>query len=683
MTSRISTLLIGCSITLCTQLCCINTSKASTLPESLTADLFSKPASRVTAGALSTTGLFENENYDWQEQRSPVGIPFNTSYSDAVVINDRRILEYAQANDDKMYLYETVHKIIRINNHDGINRFNKVHIPLADANRVITIKARTIHPSGKITEVESQAMRSLENVENTGSYLIFALEGLEQGSEVEYIYQLRRDPQFFGRATFETATPIWHLEFEIITPEHLIFEAKSYNKFPDLRMLPLRYPGKNSLYARMQEMAKTDEKATNRYTNLMRVDYKLSYNTQEGNTPLYTWADVSRMIRNMVYDFEMLGESQINQLRQQALQIWEDADDDEGKVDAIIRFVTENIRIEPNEDRLHESPATTIETHIGGRMDIIQLYALLFTIADVPHQILVTADRNRMGFDSDFVTLYSLEEFVFHFTSADRYFAPVHTEYGSGIIPAMLQGNQALVVTPPFDEWEEPITEQLIDSLPIGDFSQSIDQNCLHLQADESMENLTAYWERSLTGHLAVLLRKWHRNASADEFEALMHKVVQYHVPQATVTGLSWEETALPNNLPGMAIRVNLKANSLLEYAGENRLLRIGKMVETGIKNNSPEYPFGRHYQMRLQIPEGWQVTNVNDLNKSAILKQDNIVYARFHASGQIEGNTLIITVEEYFPEAIIPETSADAYQKVKNCAAEFGYVTLVIQKAQ
>jgi hypothetical protein len=665
------------------QLCHISISKASVRTRSLSVELLSKPAGRIASGALSAAGVFENENYDWQEQRSPIGIPFNTSYSDAVVVNDRRILEYAQANNDKMYLYETVHKIIRINNRDAINRFNKVHIPLADANQIITIKARTIHPSGKITEVESQAIRSLENVENTGSYLIFALEGLEQGSEVEYIYQLRRNSQFFGRATFEPTAPVWDLEFEIITPEHLIFEAKSYNNFPDLRMLPLRYPGKNSLYAHVREMAQADEKAANRYTNLMRVDYKLSYNTQEGDAPLYTWADVSRMIRNMVYDFEMLGESQINQVRQQALQIWKNTDSHEAKIDAIIRFVTENIRIEPNEDRLHESPSETIETHIGGRMDIIQLYALLFTIADIPHQLLVTADRNRMGFDSDFVTLYSLEEFVFHFTHSDRYFAPVYTEYGAGIIPAMLQGNQALVVTPPFDEWEEPITEQLIDSLPIGDFSQSIDQNCLHLQADESMENITAYWERSLTGHLAILLRKWHRNASTDEFEALMHKVVQYHVPQATVTGLSWEETDLPNNLPGMAIRVHLNANSLLEYAGENRLLRIGKMVETGIQNNSPEYPFGRHYQMRLQIPEGWQIANVDDLNKSAVLKHENTVYARFHATGQIEGNTLIVNVEEYFPEAAIPSSFNDAYQKVKNCATAFSYVTLVIQKAQ
>lgn len=678
MTFRISTLII-CSILLGLQCCYIHTSEASVLTGGLSADLFSKPIGKVATGAISATGTFENENYDWQEQRNPVGIPFNTSYSDAVVINDRHILEYSQADNEKMYIYETVHKIIRINNRDAINRFNKVHISLADVNRVIAIKARTVHPSGKITEVESQAMRSLENVDNTGAYLIFALEGLEQGSEVEYIYQLRRDSQFFGRATFETAVPIWHLEFEIITPEHLIFEAKSYNNFPDLRMLPLRYPGKNSLYAHMQGMAQANDRAA----KLMRVDYKLSYNTLEGDAPLYTWADISRMIRNMVYDFGMLGDAQINQMRQQALAIVKDANSEAEKINAIIKFVTDNVRIEPNEDRLHESPLATVETHIGGRMDIIQLYAMLFTVADIPHQILVTADRNRMGFDSDFVTLYSLEEFVFHFTNSDRYFAPIYAEYEPGIIPAMLQGNQALVVTPPFDEWEEPITEQLIDSLPISDFSQSIDQNCLHLQADEAMENLNAYWERSLTGHLAILLRKWHRQASTEEFEALMHKVVQYHIPQATVTGLSWEETALTSNLPGMVIRANLKAGSLLEYAGENRLLRIGKMVETGIKNNSPEYPFGRHYQIRLQIPEGWQVANADELNKSAILKHENTVYARFHASGQMEGNTLIITVEEYFPEATIPESAAFAYQKVKNCAADFSYVTLVIQKAQ
>jgi len=667
---------------LCLQLWYAKIAEAFTLSGSPYVSLSSQPNKPIAVGALSVAGVFEDENYDWQEQRNPIGIPFSSSYSEAVIVKDRRVLEYSQNNSEKMYLYETVHKIIRLNSREAINRFNKVHIPLADADQVITVKARTVHPSGKITEVASQAIHLLENVESSGSYLIFALEGLEQGSEIEYIYQIRRHTQFFGRAMFENSTPIWHLEFEIIMPEYLIFEAKSYNNFPDLQLLPLRYPGKNSLYAYLQQMAQVDEKAT-RYCNLMRVDYKLAYDTRKGNQPLHTWADVSHVLRSMIYDFEMLGEAQINKVRQQTMQIIKNTDTDEEKIDTIIRFITDNIRIEPNEDRLHESPVATLETHIGGRMDVVQLYALLFTFANVPHQLLITADRNHIGFDSNFVTPYSLEEFIFHFTSIDRYFSPVHTEYGLGLIPAMLQGNQALVVTPPFDEWEEIMTEQLIDSLPISSFAQSVDQNCFYLHADESIENLTAYWERTLTGHLAVLLRKWYRHASAEEFEALMHKVIQYHVPQAAVIKLSWEETVLPDNLPGMTVRAALKANSLLEYAGNVRLLRIGKMIETGIRNNSPEYPFGRHYQIRLQIPEGWQVVNADDLNKSAALQHENIIYARFHTYSQMEDNTLIINVEEHFPQAVIPNVMMDAYQAVKNCAAEFNYATLVIQKVQ
>lgn len=684
MTRNILKLTLGCSLTAWLQLFGTLTAKASVWTGGLNTALLTKPAGKIAAGSLSARGIFENENYDWQEQRYPTGIPFNPANSEAVVINDRRVIEYAlDESGEKIQLYETVHKIIRINSREAIGKFNKVHISLADVNHIITVKARTIHASGKITEVTSQEMRSLENVENTGSYLIFALEGLESGSEIEYLYQVRRDPQFFGRATFDTSHPIWELEFEIITPEHLIFEAKSYNSFPDLRNLPLRYPGKNSLYARLQQIVQTDEQAANRYAKLMRVDYKLAYNTRESNEQLYTWADVARMVRGMIYDFEMVSDADIQKLRQQTAHLTEGLDKEEDKVNAIVNYISSNIRIEPNEERMHESPLGVIETNIGGRIDIIQLYALLFVMADIPHQILVTADRNRMGFDGDFVTLYSLEEFIFHFTQTDRYFTPVHTEYSPGMIPAMLQGNQALVVAPPFDEWEEPIIEQLIENLPVGDFTQSVDQNCLYLQADEQMENLTAYWERTLTGHLAVLLRKWHRNTNAEEFESIMHKVVQYHVPQAAVAGVSWEEMQLTDNLPAMTIRAELKANSLLEYAGQTRLLRIGRMVETGIKNNSPEYPFGRHYQIRLQLPEGWQVANTTELNKSAVLKNDNKVYAQFHAEGRVENNTLVISVEEYFPEIGIPESLALPYQEVKNCAASFSFVTLVIQKTR
>lgn len=684
MTIRIVTFIVSCGIALCAQLGLNGISAASPRKKRLAEIMFSKPVGNISVGKLSVAGVFENENYDWQESRYPVGIPFNTAYSDAVVVEERRILEYAQENrDNKMYLYETVHKIIRINSRQAIGRFNKVHIPLTDVNRIIMVKARTIHPSGIITEVAAQSMRALENVENTGAYLLFALESIEPGSEIEYIYQVRREPSFFGRAIFEHNIPIWHLEFEIITPEHLIFEAKSYNRFPELRLLPLRYPGKNSLYARIQDMLPAAEFTSNNRA-AMRVDYKLAYNTRENQEkPLYTWADIARIVRSTVYDFETVDAAEIKRLREKLAQIFHNADDEKEKINAIIRFVNENIRIEPHEQRLHESATAALDMHIGGKTDIVQLYALLFTIADIPHRLLVTADRSRADFDSDFVTPYALEEFVFHFTESDLYFSPVHPQYGLGMIPAVLQGNQALVVTPPFDEWEEPESEKIIDSLPVADFSRSVDQNCLFLQADEAMNNISARWERTLTGHFAALLLGWHRQVDREQFENLMHKVVQYHVPQAIVENIIWEETTLPENIQGMTVRAVLQADGLLEYAGETRLLRIGRIVETGIKNHSPEYPFGRHYQIHLQLPQEWRAVNIEELNKSAAFTCEQTIYALFRSSAVQQGNELIVNVEEYFPRVDIPQTSSELYQAVRRCAAEFAYVTLVIQKAQ
>ncbi|MCS7017827.1 MAG: DUF3857 domain-containing protein [Cytophagales bacterium] len=683
MTVRILNLIVGGSIILCLQLCLPSVSGAFVSTKRLVGGLSANPSNKLTFGALSVAGIFENEQYDWQAQRHPIGIPFNMTYSEAVIVEDRRILEYAQLNQE-MHLYETVHKIIRINSRQAISHFNKVYIPLADANHVIAIKARTVHPSGAINEVAPKAMRSLE-VENTDAYLIFAFEGIEQGSEIEYIYKIRRDPRFFGRAIFEANFPIWYLEFEIITPEHLIFEAKSYNHFPDLSLLPLRYPGKNSLYARIQQLLPPEKKSTDsRHLSVMRVDYKLSYNKQQSSEmPLHTWADVAYMVRSLIYDFDALTDTEISQLHQVISALLKNACNEQEKINAIIRFVNENIRIEPQEQRLHESVFATLATHIGGRMDIIQLYALLFTIADIPHQLLVTADRNQTGFDSNFATLYALEEFVFHFTYSNLYFSPIHTEYNLGMIPAMLQGNHALVVTPPFDDWEEPLTEQLIDSLPVSHFMQSLDQNCIHLQADSTMTSITTHWERTLTGHLAVLLRKWYRNTSDKEFEALMQKVVEYHVPQALVTHITWKETQLPDNLPCMAIQATLKADNLLEHAGETRLLRIGRMIETSIKKYSPDYPFGRHYQIHVQIPAGWHIANIDQLNKAAVLQENQIIYASFHSSCTWNGNTLVINVEEYFPQVDIPQSLHEQYQRIKNCAVDFGYVTLVIQKAQ
>ncbi|MCS6969255.1 MAG: DUF3857 domain-containing protein [Cytophagales bacterium] len=652
--------------------------KASAHAVSLCAHLSSNPA--VLASKIANKPrVFENETYDWQEQRSTFGIPLNQHGSSAVVVTDRRVIEYVQESSGKIAIYETIHKIIKLNDRQAISEFSKVYIPVEESSHLILLKARTILPSGTIANVPLEEMRRLNNFHNRGSYVIFALEGLESGSEIEYLYHLRREPYFFGQVVFDTRLPIWNLEFEIITPEHLIFEAKSYHQFPPMRYLPLRYPGKNSLYARLQYFTHSAEEEASPLP--MKVDFKLSYNRLESNEQLCTWTSVANMMRNIVYDFTLLGKAETERFRKLVEQITYNAHREEEKISAIVNYVRTHVRLEEQE-RLHESVAEVLEQRTAGKVDIVQLYAILFTLADISHRILITTDRTYTEFDSDFATPYALEEFIFHFTHSNYYFAPTHPEYSIGLIPAALQGNHALVVTPPFDEWEEVTTEQFIEKLPISSYTKSIDQNYLYLKLDAKAEKLFINWERTLSGHFATILRRLNWLNSAEEFKYLLCKTSQYYVPYSTILQIKWQDCDLPDNTPQVTLHTELQADGLLEQAGQTRLLRIGRMVETGVRNALPAYPFGRYHQIQMQIPEGWLVANMEELNRSIALYEEGTLYASFCSRAVLENSLLTITIEEKFPEIAVPEQLMPAYLKIKQAAASFGYVTLVIQKA-
>ena len=52
-----------------------------------------------------------------------------------------------------------------------------------------------------------------------------------------------------------------------------------------------------------------------------------------------------------------------------------------------------------------------------------------------------------------------------------------------------------------------------------------------------------------------------------------------------------------------------------------------------------------------------------------------------FKSGYKLEGNTLKVTIDEYYNIVLLPKTEYDNFQKVINAAADFNKVTLVLEK--
>jgi len=92
-------------------------------------------------------------------------------------------------------------------------------------------------------------------------------------------------------------------------------------------------------------------------------------------------------------------------------------------------------------------------------------------------------------------------------------------------------------------------------------------------------------------------------------------------------------------------------------------------------------YNHSYYRTISFNIPEGYQIKNLDDLKFDVSYTYDNKKSAYFVANYEIKGNTVTMTNVEVYDAIWYPKTSFDSYRKVINAAADFNKVTLILEK--
>src|SRR5450755_1347595 len=156
--------------------------------------------------------------------------PTEAKYSNepAYVLFNKKRIEFIDDAKNNVVEYFTEHKIIHVNDDHGIEYFNKIYIQVNDFSDISEVRARTILPNGQVIEMDKNNIKDLKD-ENGTLYKIFAMEGLEKGSEVEYYYTSVSQTSYFGKSVIQGKFPVMVSEFELVAPERLVFDSKMYN----------------------------------------------------------------------------------------------------------------------------------------------------------------------------------------------------------------------------------------------------------------------------------------------------------------------------------------------------------------------------------------------------------------------------------------------------------------------
>ena len=636
-----------------------------------------------------SAGLFFDD-YDWDYDPEFEIVQIDEKGQNAIVLKDLKVVEFFfdEEYNTLLQLY-TVHLKVQVNTHEAVELYNTHYMPM---NRVIGIedlRARVI-TNDDIKEIEEIDLKDFEGEDDYSSYKYFAIEGVEIGSQIEYIYTFKMLPQLEGsREFFQSDELKFNTEFHIYCEDKMFFDTKSYNGLQEMELDTL-IEGKNHYFANILKIEPLKPEPYAPYNNsLMRVEYKLDYIEPADGVELYTYDQLSNQLNQ--YLRSDITKKDIKSLKKLSKELGLDGLSEMEKVRKIEDFVKRKMTIsEQSNDELTKLEII-LEKLVANERGAIKLYVSMFDLNDVEYTYGLTSDRTKVTMDPDFESYSFLENYIFYFPGLDKYMAPTEILYRVGYIPFKWSNNYGLFIkNVKLGETTTGIGEvKFIEPL---DYSESEDKLEIKIDIDGEFDALNLDIKRTMTGYNATFIQPIFELIPETE-----SKIVVIELLNLSGKDVELKEFKLINSsldsfyLKPFIIQGSVStSSSFYDKAGNHYLLKIGEVIGEQVemyqeeKRKLPvENEFNRNYERRIQfeIPEGFTVRNLDDLKAEIFLEENGEKSMGFISDYEIDGDLVNVFVREYYKKLDYPLEYFDQFRNIINAAADFNKKVLIFEK--
>jgi len=633
------------------------------------------------------SGQVTYNKYQWKEKPALHSMDKENQEAAAVFVADDRIAEYGFEKNE-LYLYRTMHRIIHINNDKGIESFNKIYLPFDEGIEMLDVKARTILPGGRIIELDKNNIKEIKDQD--GQYKIFALEGLTKGCEVEFYFTQKKSASFFGREILSSGIPVMNSHFELIAPDHLIFETKSYNNLPLSR--DTTYGEKRYLVINDEKIEQAEEEKYSMYqASLKRVEYKLCYNkAKSARERLFTWNELAKKAFTIYSSISDKETKRIKDLLSD-IHLKPNAGEIE-KITAIENYIKKNyITREDIPDEDADDLVKVIKNTVASQKAIIKLYTALYKAAGVDYQIVLCGTRTDFAVDRSFENWNSTRNLLLYFPTTKKLVAPTELEYRYPWIPPTWAGANGLYcIGTTIGNFTTAVGE--VKAIPMEDYDRSYINMDMSLTLEKDDALIVAV-KQLYGGYAAPNYRAPFVYLPADEQNKVLKEMIKFGTNSENILSHSFEnkEMEQPDPYKPFVINASVKSTNLIERAGEKVIIKIGDVIgeQAQMYDTKPRttdvglaFPHVLVRTIQLTIPDGYKVKNLADLKFNEVFKEKDIPTMGFVCSYEQKGNVLTITVKEEYRNIWYPLQQYEPFKKVINAAADFNKVVLILDKA-
>ena len=633
---------------------------------------------------IASTNCFAQyyKTYDWNDSPKLHKVTENESNEASVGILEKFIVEFTKSDFGLTpYVFETKHSIIRVINEKGISKHNTVYIPMYDVKEMLDIKARTVNAEGKITLLNKDNIKEIKNVEEYGDFKIFAIEGVEKNSEIEVLYTVQKEYTMHGSETMQNEYFIKESQFLFITGE-LNSKIKAYRTEQKFESLTINDKQAKSLILH-NIPAMIDEEYATPNANKIAVVYQCFPKDQNITQKMF-WNNIVENVGGKFFPDQVspLVKTDIDNLIKGNLDI-----STFEKASLVDNFVKSNFTIVKNNNAELTDLEYIIENRTSSDFGIMKLYGHYLKALDIEYEIVITANRFNLKFDPDFYTPNMLRNFLIYLPTIEKYISPDRIEYRVSEAPANLLGNYGLYITQSFEYYFSKIVQ--------SDLNYSRIVRNTNITFDEDLANVTLKQYQEHLGHWAVTSKAILSLSTEQGIKEYEDYLTSSGIEDKVVESFETENTdmnSLEYNLPFIT-RCTITSESLLEEAGDSYIFQIGKVIGTQselyqeterVNPIEMQYPNQYDYDIKIHIPDGYtaeglEVLNIDESFKSVTGEK----ICKFESSYKLEGNTIVITIQEFYKSNEYDVNRYEEFRSVINAASDFNKTSILFNAVE
>ena len=617
-------------------------------------------------------------NINWDDKT----VDLETSDHDLQGIFSNHYVEYFNSKfSDEVYIYETHHMKTKINKiTDDSN--NDIFISKINVSEIVDVKSKIINDDTTATYGFEEMKKMIDKSTSSENYNYYKIPGIKEQDIVEVIYTVKRDFNFNGNKIIEESYPILSSKF-ILIENDFKSNIKIYNSFNSFVEDTL-IDGKKSKIINFKNLdATSNEQYSTPVANKIKVSYQCYENREDVSQTEY-WNNLVQNLRELFFPSSInpIAIDLFNEIQKNNISIPENEISISNKID---EYIKNNFIISDDDDPNLNEISYIFDNKISNDFSIIQVYTNLLKAAKIDYEVAISCNRYFLKFDPELFDPNQLREFIIYLPKYEKYISPNRIEYRVSEAPDDLLGNYGVFIDKNLDYYFSEITQ--------SDKNFSEIKKKIEIYIPKNLKKLKIKENRSFSGYWAIMNRNYVSLSENEETDFLIDYFTINGLENKKVTNYNIKNFDISNNSYNTPLRINstITTTELVEEVDGLIYLKVGKVI--GLQSNlfddnkrineiEINFPNSYEYQIEVEIPKGYRVSDYSELNKAKeFISVDGSISAKFNSKATLNNNKINIVINEFYKNLRYDKGRYQEFREVINAAAKFYESTVILEE--